>query len=299
MPEESDVAILFADVSGSTRLYDQLGDARAQRIVGHYVALLSRVNRACGGTLVKTIGDEVMCVFPSGEAAARGALAMQEAVSAESDVEGQALSVRIGFHVGPVIRESGDVFGDAVNVAARMAGEAKAHQIVTTEDTVRTLPPQLVGAARFLIETVVKGKKAPLRIYELTWGATELLTQVAMTAMRDPKGRDAGAVCIVTHDRHSFELGESEASLSMGRGLGNTLTVQHTNASRFHAAIEWRRGKVFLLDKSTNGTFVHTSTHTVDKVHREERELQGDGVIGLGLDFELGDPDAICFSVTI
>ena len=124
LPREEQLAVLFADVSGSTQMYETLGDVRARAIVARCVADMTAATRRHGGALIKTIGDEVMTTFPNAADAAEAACEMQETITGQM-VEGRPLAIRIGFHFGPVLSEETDVFGDAVNLAARLANEAK------------------------------------------------------------------------------------------------------------------------------------------------------------------------------
>ena len=293
----SHLAILFADVSGSTKLYDTVGDTRARGIIAIYVELLKQVTVEMGGTLVKTIGDEVMTTFPTANNAALAATAMQEKVASLGAVDGEQLAIRIGFHAGHVIHENGDVFGDAVNVAARMAGQAKPSQIITSGESVRELEPALQEKSRFLIETAVKGKKHPVRIHEITWEEEEMLTVVAMPVMERDADSTELVACYLEYADQNFAVSEAADSMTLGRGLQNTFVVPHGKASRIHATIECRRGKFILTDRSTNGTYVRTGDGQLLLVHREETTLKGSGVIGLGQEFALNSPAAVHFRV--
>jgi class 3 adenylate cyclase len=120
------LAILFADIAGSTALYESLGDALARDIVARCIAIMTKVVQKYRGELIKTIGDEIMCVFASSRTAMLAACEMQESVERDKPGGRTQMFLRIGFHWGEVIRESNDVFGDAVNIAARMASAARA-----------------------------------------------------------------------------------------------------------------------------------------------------------------------------
>ena len=165
MPQEAQLAVLFADVSGSTQLYDTLGDVRARTIVARCIAVMTEVTHRHGGTLVKTIGDEVMTTFPDPVEAAEAACEMQEAITGEMVVEGRPLAIRVGFHFGPTLLEEADVFGDAVNLAARMASQAKSGQILTTGGTVEHLTGARRKSCRQIDLAQVKGKREEIAIY--------------------------------------------------------------------------------------------------------------------------------------
>ena len=172
-------AILFADVSGSTSLYEKLGDQRALAAIDSVLAEMRKSVALQHGRVVKTIGDEVMAVFPSADAAMQAACDMQTRVAAIAPIDNVQLAIRVGFHFGPAIEEGGDFFGDAVNTAARMAGLAKGGQIITSGPTVDALSPLLRKSTRDLDAMAVKGKQDEIRIFEVIWQDSDDLTTLA------------------------------------------------------------------------------------------------------------------------
>ena len=132
MGEEKELTILFADVVGSTKLYDLLGDSKARDAVSYCVEVMTTATQQHNGTVIKTMGDEVMATFGSANDAIDAAAQMQESISDELVVDDVAVSIRIGCHYGPAIVEPNDVFGNAVNTASRMTSQAKSGQIITT-----------------------------------------------------------------------------------------------------------------------------------------------------------------------
>src|SRR5690242_20041625 len=149
-PSPTCFAILFADLSGSTSLYEKLGDQRALAAVESVMAEMRKSIALEHGRVVKTIGDEVMAVFSSADEAMQAASDIQNRISAIDPIEGVRMAIRAGFHYGPAIEEAGDFFGDAVNTAARMAGLAKSGQIITTGATIEALSPLLRESTRDL-----------------------------------------------------------------------------------------------------------------------------------------------------
>src|SRR5438093_1449564 len=113
-------AILFADVSGSTALYELLGDKPAAKAIEACLNELRGVVANREGQVVKTIGDEIMVVFGNGEAACDAAREMQQRVIALPPSAGVKLAIRIGFHFGLVLEDKGDFWGDGVNTASRL-----------------------------------------------------------------------------------------------------------------------------------------------------------------------------------
>ena len=296
-PKTTNLAILFADVSGSTRLFETLGDATARVKVSECLDTLTDVTNNHSGTVIKTIGDEIMCTFPTADDAANAATEMHEEIE-EDITEGVTdtvtqLSIRVGFHFGPAIMEGGDVFGDAVNVAARMAAQAKGGQIITTQSTVDLLAPMLRASTRFVDRAPIKGKKEEIDIYEIIW-QEEDVTRMA-TGLMEEDMKPEVKLRVKYHDK-DIVLDKQRSSLVMGRSNTCDLPVNEKMASRQHVRIELRREKFFIIDQSTNGTHVLIENSDEEFLRREEMPLQGKGQISLGKSFAESPTEIVTFA---
>jgi adenylate cyclase len=274
--------ILFVDVCGSTQLYETLGNARAQAIIAKTLAILSQAASRHLGTIIKTIGDEVMCTFTTARDAAHAALDMQRSIKQAVTQENmgiKSLAVRVGFHSGPVISHAADVFGDTVNVAARVVAHAKPGQILIAKQTVRKLPREVAASTRFVGSTPVKGKKELVDLYELIWERENL------TLVQDVAAIEARAETIrltATFAGVTIELGSKKPALHMGRGPENEFVIPDPLASRVHARIEYRRDRFVLIDQSLNGTYVQMQGAAEQVLRRDEIVLDSSGLISLG-----------------
>src|SRR5207253_10211820 len=141
MQDQSTGCVLFADVSGSTKLYETVGDAAAHSAIDLCVKLFCALTEQHGGRVVKTIGDEVMAVFPEARGAGKAAVDIQLSIHDMAPVDKVRLGVRIGLHHGAVVERDGDVFGDTVNLAARLTEMASKGQIITSLETVELFDP--------------------------------------------------------------------------------------------------------------------------------------------------------------
>jgi class 3 adenylate cyclase len=282
------LTVLFADISGSTRLYEQLGDQRARETIGRTLATLGDIGRKNGGTLVKTIGDEVMFTFESADAAARAACEMQQTVNSQA-VLGQSIAIRVGFHAGPALMEDGDVFGDAVNIAARIADLAKSGQVLTTSTTFALLPSEWHSQNRQVDRTGVRGKSGQIVMIELLWQQEGVTRAVAETWA----GTGGTARLVLTHGRRRIELSRARPLVIIGRSDVHDLAVKHELVSRLHARIEYRKEKFTLTDQSTNGTWVQPEGGKRQFIRRESQVLTGSGLIGLGEEVDKDSPNAI------
>ena len=285
------LAVLFADVSGSTRLYETFGDDQAKQMIDECLGALRGVVQQYGGRVIKTIGDEIMCVLPSADSGCLAATDMQHKIMALPKVANVQRSVRIGWHFGPVIEENNDVFGDTVNVAARMAGLAKGMQIITTSATVASLSPMLQLSTRSIAALSVKGKGDEVAVSEVIWQGGEELTMstssIALTAKT-----------VTLHLQHASQTIELDHdSIVLGRDPQCNLVINDRNASRQHARIERRRDKFFLVDQSTNGTFVVFANEPEVVLRREELMLRGSGRIGFGHSLDQDSTEVVAFTV--
>lgn len=276
--KESELSILFADVSGSTRLYEKLGDTEALHAVDRCIKRMERAVDGFRGRIVKTIGDEVMAVFPTADDAFQAATEMQQRIGDLPPVSGVKLAIRAGFHHGPVIEEGGDVFGDSVNTAARLAGLAKAGQVLISGQTQAALSALLQLSTRDLEQMSVKGKADGLHVFEVIWQESAELT-MKTTALRPGAGRTPGGRLRLRYGGKVLVLDDSKSALSMGRDAACDITVHDRRASRNHARIERRGDKFVLGDQSTNGTFVTFAGEPEFFLRREELVLHGSGTI--------------------
>jgi adenylate cyclase len=285
-------AILFADVSGSTQLYDMLGDEQAKQIVTFCLDRLSDITGGRSGSVVKTIGDEILALFPTADSAVQAACDMQQYMQDNATNGPVQLAIRVGVHFGHVLQTDDDIFGDAVNVAARVTALSKSRQILTTEETVGSLSEDLAKLSREVDHTTIKGKRTALSIFEVVWERPEDVTRLAPGAAMHRAIED-NALRLRYQDRdYSFEKG---ASLTLGRGDHCDVMTGGRLTSRIHARIEYRRGKFVLIDESTNGTFVRTQDGKEVYLRREELPLWGTGVISMGEAAATEPEEAISF----
>ena len=286
MPQSSrNHAILFADISGSTSLYETLGDERAHKLVSNFISVLSDIISRHQGKIIKTIGDEVMCTFASAYQAIHAAIGMHKALDTLPPIPLKkpiSPSIRIGLHMGPVIWQGGDIFGDAVNVAARMVTMAKPRQIITTQQTIDELPENAAVDIKCIDKTTIKGKVGEFSIFEIVWEEND---QTMMLS------KDLTLQILYSRLHLRFEgmdlyVDSNNPAVTLGRQDANDLVVNNVVVSRIHARIEYHRGKFTLLDQSTNGTYVSVDGKKSTFIHHDEYVLTSHGIISLGRDVD-------------
>jgi adenylate cyclase len=299
MTKRQTAAILFADVAGSSRLYKSLGDDRAEAMINAVVTEMSEVTVAHGGTVIKTIGDEVMASFETAEAAVRAAVAIQQR-RRESEPR---IEARLGTHYGPTLVRNGDVFGEAVNDAAYLVRIARAGQIITSADTVLELPEELKARAYPFDRVPMKGAREPTMIYLVSWeelvdgDAIPVFSTQVLAAITDADAGTGPTLLEIEYQGRRLSVGPEDLPFIVGRDpTVATLAVRTEVASRDHFHIDYRRGKFVLQDNSTNGTWVQLDGQEAPVyLRREETPLTGGGTIAVGRAISEGDPHLIRF----
>ncbi len=292
--QTQNLAILFADISDSTKLYSTLGDNAARVVVNACLSLISGVVERYKGRIVKTIGDEVMCVFRRADDAVMAASEMQAQVDAKRPGK-TPVQIHVGLHYGPVLVEDNDVFGDTVNAAAYLTAVAAAEQILTTEATERNLSPELKAKVRPVFKAVLKGSTDESTVYQVVWHKdTADLTDVNLRSHKIIPG-DQGSL-IVAHRNLSLRLDQSRPNITIGRGENCDMVVHEKLASRKHVSIRLLRTHFYLVDHSLNGTFVTLESGEEVHVLRKELLLDGTGKLTLGLSSTEGAADVITFT---
>jgi class 3 adenylate cyclase len=297
MGRDVEVAILFADVVGSTQLYEQLGDVKAREMVARCLDIMRDATEANRGTVIKTMGDEVMSTFPAADDAMNAARRMQERISSEPALQHDNghVSIRIGCHFGPVVQEQRDIFGSAVHIANRMTSQAKAKQIITTLSTVERLSPEWQSMARQIDIATVRGKADEVVLFEVLWQPEEATSMLPTVQFSKRAGRTKRLS--LRYQGKEILVGEGRKSVTLGRAEDNDVVVKGNLISRLHARVEASRDKFTLFDESTNGTFVHTETGEEIFVRRDSAQLMGEGVIGLGRAAQPGTALAVHYVV--
>jgi hypothetical protein len=280
--------VLFSDIAGSTALYERIGNRAAFERISACIARLDAATRQAGGRVVKTIGDAVMCTFGDTGVAVRVATDMQ--LGQQQAAAGE-LGLRIGFHVGDVIERDSDMYGDSVNVAARVSALARHGQILTTEAVYSSLPPYLRAGMRPLGAVTLRGKGQPLELFEVIWSWAGNLT-MANAGCGEEHG---GTQLILQYQGVARQMDELSGALCFGRDTGNDIVVALPRTSRLHGRIEARRSGFVLADLSTNGTYLSQAGGPEILLRREEALLQGHGAIGPGESASTAPQAAISF----
>lgn len=291
--------VLFADLRGSTALYETLGNTQATTVVTRSVSLIGQIVSTSGGVVVKTLGDGLMAVFSDPAAAVAAADEMHESLDRIVPPNADAypptgrtpvLKLQVGLAHGEVIEMSGDCFGDAVNVAARLLDHAGDNETLATASVVTGLASDLCDRFRSLDKVQLRGRVEPVHVYLLEgrrFGDTAATAYGELTPNLEPEG-----IRLVWLDMNRVYAGPS-LPVVLGRSPQVTYCIDDSRVSRSHARIDWHGGAFQLTDLSYNGTYVRFSNDSeIVALRRGTCTLHGSGLIGLGA--TLTDPTAPC-----
>ena len=284
--------VLFVDISGSSRLYQELGDKAAHRRVRACLDRLRDVVAAWSGRVFKSIGDGLLCEFADADAGLLAAEAMQIAIENEDGGREPKLGIHIGCHFGPVLDTAGDLFGDTINIVARVMNVAREGQIIITQETATRLSEPLQRNVRLLHGVHVKGRRDPLNAMEYIWRKHGDFTIAAPAHEPSATAR----LKLRVEGRELWLDRSTLGTIRVGRGIGCHIIVSDPEASRLHATIEARGDKFVLADHSSNGTYVASEGAPEICLMREELILPARGRIALGLSTTAAHATVVEFS---
>ena len=274
-----ETAVIFAELIGAAELYARAGDAPAQEVIARCFDRLAQAATSQAARVIKRIGGRLMLVAESADAAARAAVAMQVAAGDFPPIDSAKLALGVGFHYGPVLQQDdSDVFGDTVNLAARLVEKAARGQILLEAQTAAAVGSLYRRSIRHLYSMPVKGLSAALSLCELVWRVDDPVTLYPIQTPTEP----ARAKLKLKYRGAKLVLKKTDETLTIGRDGSCGLVVDDEHASRQHCFIQRRSDHFVLADKSTNGTFVTVDGEAEVVLQRDELTLRKSGWISLG-----------------
>ena len=285
-------AILFADVSQSMKLHEKLGDEAAMAVIDELLDKARKAVLAYRGRVVKTIGDEILAILPSADAAAKAACDLLLDIEESKSRAGLRLGMHIGLHAGEFIERDGDVFGDAVNVASRLADYAQNGQILTTSASAGGISPLVRRAMRRLGPLDLKGRAEEIQVEEIAWRTSDDGDTTFTEAMLEAP--QANMRLVVTLGKKQWTVGPLARSLAIGRDPCADIAIGNGEASRNHGLIEYMNGGFFYTDMSLNGSYVAFGGSGEMLVRRSQVLLSGRGTISFGHPVVEGSGLAFC-----
>jgi class 3 adenylate cyclase len=298
--------VLFADLRGSTALFETLGNAEATSVVTHVINALAGPVSSYEGQLVKTLGDGLMAVFDEAMPAVQAAMLMHEVLDEmvnRGNERGaspglRALRLQVGLARGEVVEMRGDCFGDAVNVAARLLDHAGDNETLITVEVLQGLPLELRGRFRSLDRLVLRGRAESVQVHVLG-GRRGPFGDVPVTQFSGELGDsiDEPDGLRLMWAATNKVFASQQAPLVLGRSPQASFCVDDGRVSRSHARVDWHSGSFQITDLSYNGTFVRFADGEIVSLRRGSCTLHGSGTIGLG--GSPTDPGSACIAFDV
>lgn len=289
MTQISDRTVLFADLRGSTSLFETLGNAEATSVVTHCVNALAKAVVACKGRVVKTLGDGLMALFDQSAHAAQAAAQLHDLLDsmvlrgqergASAGLRG--LKLQVALARVEIVEMNGDAFGDAVNVAARLLDHAGDNETLITVDVLLGLPLDQRTRFRSLDRLTLRGRAEPVQVHVLggrRGGSDQAATQFGDMA---PAVDEPDGLRLVWRDHERLFAGP-QLPVVIGRSPQASFCVDDNRVSRSHCRIDWHGGSFQLADLSYNGTYVRFADGEIVSLRRGSCTLHGSGMVGLG-----------------
>lgn len=287
MSQATDKTVLFADLRGSTGLFEDLGNRAATRWVSRCVTDIAQGVVEDGGIVVKTLGDGLLAFFPTPSTAVRAAFRMQEVldrtlqgdVGAPGRSSAETLQLQIAISFGEVIELGGDAYGDAINIAARLLDHANDRETLITGPAHERLDPTRRTIFRRLGPLSLRGRAEPVEV--LVAGGRRS-GEDATTQSEVMSAEPAPASLRLSSVQVDKWIERTQLPLLIGRGPRAGYRIEHPKVSRVHARIEWQGEAFVLCDLSFNGTHVRFSDGDGIQLRRTVCVLHGRGQIFLG-----------------
>ncbi|AMO24823.1 hypothetical protein GCM10027034_08130 [Ramlibacter solisilvae] len=291
--------VVFADLVGSTGIFERLGDETAGRFVTQLTGALSKTFQQHQGRVVKLLGDGLFVVFPRESDAIEACVAIQSRLK-EKPVypggTGNPVQMQMGVESGEVVEIDGDCYGDAVNSAARLADLAGADQILATGRVRDALPPAQQAQMRSLGPMYLRGKNEVTEVFRVDWQVERDADATVMGVSMFKPGRQG--VLELSASGQTLSLTPQGEKVTLGRAATASLSINDGRVSRVHATVEWRGGQYVLSDASSFGTWVYVGNQSAPVVlRRTECYLVGQGQIALGCEREAQAAPIVVFSV--
>jgi len=286
--------VLFAEMLGNQKLSEKLGHTEAQRALDR---ARNRIMRSVDGHRGRPLLDRahrLIAVFKRADDAVQAAADMHDKVRRLPPVSGINLGLKIGLHCGELRTGNDEPGGSAVELAGRLAEIAQPGQALLTGELALHLTEGVRSLASAVLDRSFRHEGVEVPLFELfTQDGPESAAPESPLEQAGLKLR-----LILRHRGVAHVVTEARPILLMGREEGNDIMVLDRRASRHHARIEWRRGEFYLIDQSTNGTFVLPAEDGEISLQREECALPNAGKIGCGFSLaEDNHNEAVSFEV--
>ena len=289
----SKTTVMFADLTGSTGVFETLGNEAATQAITALTQWIAQVVTDYDGRVIKMLGDGVLALFPDGGSAVQAVVQLQREHARRKTSLGPVhyMELQVGLDCGEIVEVDGDCYGDAVNVASRLSDLSGARQIWASADVVNQLQAPPPGARFHALGPVpIRGRAQAINLFRIDWqedSSTDMMTLPAFDPGRRSAAKPAAKGSLEL--RYLDQAGTfrtDQLPVHLGRAREAEFVVNDPRVSRLHARIDWRNNAFVLVDLSSYGTCVRfNGAPTELKLRRDDCVLHDGGEIALGPEF--------------
>jgi class 3 adenylate cyclase len=245
----TELTVLFADICRSTALFNRLGDQEALNLIMKALELAGEIVTGQNGNIIGTIGDEIMCTFKSPEDALIAARQIHKMMQQNTLMQSNQLAMRVGINSGAVVSLSNSVYGDTVNIAARLAKQAKANQSLLSSNTSASINHILRDQLRHVGKINLRGKAGAIEVHELL----ETDTEEEITEVSSNEELVTRSFLMTARFRtRKMRFDPMLVRFLFGRGQHCDQSIDHPTISREHAEILYRNGQFAMSSRVVN-----------------------------------------------
>ncbi len=288
MSQRKNLCVLVVEIVGRSRLTEALGSTEARHAMDRCSHRVDRAIAANSGEILRNEDDRICATFERCDNAILAACEMLDRVLCLPPLRGLRMTIRVGVHYGAAY-PADEPAGDGELVAARLATAARRGQALASGAVAMLLSP----ATRHFVGS------EPVSVTELEgleWPVYPLSRHAGMVTSIPPAIRVSQRLRI-RHQQDVLFVEDQRPVLLLGRELGNDVVIIDPRASRQHVRIERRRDGFFLVDQSTNGTYVVEEDGKERCIKRGEVPLVGPGRIGCGFSANEVERDLVFFEI--
>jgi len=301
----SDTTVVFADLTGSTAAFESLGNERATRTITELTTWIAKVCERHRGRVVKTLGDGVLAVFDQTRNAVQAVVQLQNVhlLRLDRSAAGMSMHLKVGVACGEVVVVNGDCYGDAVNVASRLADLSGADQVWVNDAVASQFKDDDDGIHFISLGPIqLRGRAEPCGVHRVEWR-----NESQVGALTVPAGLEQLSRAMLTTEgsieltwlNQTARFGAARLPIHVGRAVDAQFVVKDQRVSRVHASISRRSGVFVLADMSSFGTWIRfDGSQTELPLRREECVLHDNGVMALGAPFSDFSAVTVSFNLT-
>lgn len=293
--EKQELAVLYGKILSNDEISREIDLIQLKKQVAVTLSNLAQIVLEHGGKVFRTDADHLLCAFSNPKKAVQAAYDMQLEIHNDLSLAQSEIGMKAGMHYGTVLMDEHEAYGDVTSVAYELMNQSEKDMVMATKALTIHIPANFKIHLAGIGKIRIKGLKDEVDVYEVLWKENEPEDQTIFGGNASFDS-DQEICLVIRHKNRQFIIDSKRNSFLLGRSDQNDLIVADEKVSRNHAAVQYRNGKYFLVDRSTNGTYIKTESKELFSLRKDELLLRGRGVISLGQAVSKSNADLIYYA---